>query len=189
MKVIAFTGKMGSGKSTALEFLSGSKLFDNRTLFYVKFAEPLYDIQEYIYGRIAHVYRRPEPLVKDRKLLQWLGTDWGRNTVSENLWIDIWKNEVETLLRRFPRALILTDDCRFDNEAEAIRKMDGIVIHVAGLRADSPLDDAVSNHVSELGLELDSIDHYVWNNGTVEEFHESLRVLFQELVGRSGSAA
>ena len=47
MKLIAFTGKMGSGKSTAIEELR--KLVNYQTAN-VKFAQPLYDIQEFVYS-------------------------------------------------------------------------------------------------------------------------------------------
>jgi dephospho-CoA kinase len=85
MKLIAFTGQMGSGKSTAVSTL---REFADNPVHNIKFAQTLYDIQNYIYERIESVYKRPEDFIKDRKLLQWIGTEWGRGTISESLWVD-----------------------------------------------------------------------------------------------------
>ena len=113
MKIIAFSGKMGVGKSTAIERIYAKS---NGVVHLVKFAQPLYDMQEFIYRRISSVVQRPANFTKDRKLLQWLGTDWGRG-MKETLWVDLFKAQVEKILDHNPTAVIVCDDVRFDNEA------------------------------------------------------------------------
>ena len=49
----------------------------------LKFADPLYEMQAEIY-KIAGLKHNSN--TKDRKLLQLLGTDWGRNTKFPNIW-------------------------------------------------------------------------------------------------------
>lgn len=103
MKIIAFSGGYGSGKSTAATTLD--ETFLNQPIFLVKFAQPLYNIQEYMYSTIARVHSRPADFVKDRKLLQWIGTEWGRG-VDENLWVNVWKDAVEHILSVYDDAII-----------------------------------------------------------------------------------
>lgn len=179
VKLVAFTGRMSSGKSTAVNFFNKKlteKLIDS-TL--TKFAQPLYDIQEYIYKRIESVYQRPQDFVKDRKLLQWIGTDWGRETVNENIWVDIWKKEVELFIAS--NVIVLCDDCRFDNEAQAIKSLGGIIIHIIRPGTDLDGKKTVKEHSSENGISDEYIDHVIVNSGTEEEYIEKLEMLFNEL--------
>lgn len=178
MRLIGFTGAMGSGKSTAIKTL-GEVLAAHPNN--VKFAQPLYDIQEAVYERIADVYTRPPEFIKDRKLLQWLGSDWGRTVISPTIWVDLWKAEVQ-YLDNMGAALIVSDDCRFDNEAKAIHAQGGIVIKIeAYSSADRAVQGGIANHASEAGISSHLVDHVVHNNGTLVEYKESLKRLFQSL--------
>lgn len=168
--IITLSGPMGSGKSTAIAEIT--KQFPNSRL--IKFAGTLYDIQEMIYDRISSVYTRPEDFVKDRKLLQWLGTDWGRDTISQTLWVDIWRAEAESCEEA--GVVVLCDDCRFDNEASIIKDMGGYIIK---LNSDRNLDRAqggegIKAHASESGIDSKYVDIAIDNNGTIEEFKHSI---------------
>lgn len=179
-KIIAFTGGMGCGKSTAIAQLRtpGS----NPVL--VKFAGPIYDIQDYVYDRIQSAYTRPPSFIKDRKLLQWIGTDWGRGTIRDSLWVDLWVAEV-THAREMsdPAQIIVCDDCRFDNESDAVRSLGGAVVKISSTRAKERIDTAagIRQHASEAGLDASKIDYEVENNGTLEEFYKKLDDLYEEL--------
>jgi len=59
-----------------------------------------------------------------RQLLQSLGTDWGRDMVSETIWIDAMRRMISD--QSFD--VIIIDDCRFENEAQMVRDMGGIVV-------------------------------------------------------------
>lgn len=172
MKIIAFTGAMGSGKSTAINELK--KIIGGQSAN-IKFAQPLYDIQEMIYRRISGVYQRPESFIKDRKLLQWLGTDWGRTTISDTVWVDLWKHQV-ALVKSLQQnvSLITCDDVRFDNEAEAVKSVGGYVIQVT--RADRTPDggEGIKAHASEAGLSSEHVDFILPNNGSIQELRDNL---------------
>lgn len=172
--IIGFNGKMGVGKSTALEILK--ELYPNVTL--VKFAGPLYEMQEFIYNRISSAYKRPDNFIKDRKLLQWLGTEFGRNTISETLWVDIWKSDAQALSR--DGRIVVCDDVRFDNEAEAILGLNGYVINISSDKTDDRIDtrSGLTNHASEAGIRDNLIHFKVKNNGTLEEYRAELCRLF-----------
>lgn len=173
MKIIGFTGTMGCGKSTAIDCL---KRFQKNEVFNVKFAQPLYDMQEFIYERIKFAYIRPETFVKDRKLLQWIGTEWGRDTISKTLWVDLWKAASVELNYYNPNGIIVCDDVRFDNEAETIRSLGGHIIKINSQKALDRIttNNGISGHQSEAGLDPTLVDYQVDNNGTIQEFEESL---------------
>ena len=148
----------------------------------MKFAQPLYDIQEFVYERISKVYERPKTFTKDRKLLQFLGTDWGRDVVSSSLWIDLWKQEVMELNKNFSEvglsdAIIVVDDVRFDNEAETIKAFAGLIIEVRSKKTSERIDTARADHKSENGVSLDYVDAIIENDGSIEDLEGSLFML------------
>jgi len=168
--IIAFTGRMGSGKSTAIQILKDMGL----DVVLIKFADPLYDMQEMIYRRIEGAYKRPETFVKDRKLLQWLGTEWGRNHISETLWVDLWKADAHYTQENYPWKIIVCDDVRFDNEAETVRSLGGKVIKLETTKYTAHNPNGISNHVSELGVDSKLIDDTILNNDSVDELRNQL---------------
>ena len=175
MKIIAFTGLMGSGKSTAVTELR--ELAQNRGLstHNLKFAQPLYDIQNFIYERISQAHVPLDHVTKDRRLLQWLGTEWGREQISETLWIDLWSNEVERL-SAIGVDIITCDDLRFENEAQAIKELGGILIKLTSSHSEKRIDtkSGIAKHASEAGVSNESIDYVIENNGTIDDLRSSL---------------
>lgn len=179
--IIGFSGSMGSGKTTAIEALKFLTQDTKHKIHLVKFAQPLYDMQEYIYRRIDSVYTRQPDFEKDRKLLQWLGTDWGRG-MREDLWVAIWKAEVKAKLAQ--GYLVVCDDVRFDNEAMAIILMDGVVVKI---NADNITDRAVATngiaaHSSEMGIDPNLVTYSINNNRTKSEYQDNLKFLFNKIL-------
>lgn len=172
-RLVAFTGKPQSGKSTAVEYFIRT---ENRKKKLVKFAQPLYDIQEFIYAQVEPVFRRPDDFEKDRKLLQWLGTEWGRETISQNVWVDLWKAKVTDAMN--DGYLVFCDDCRFDNEAQVIKELGGTIIRI--LRDDQG-EESAKKHSSEKGISDIYVDVVIENNGTFEEYYAKLTEVFRGL--------
>ena len=183
MKIIGFHGQMGVGKSEAINQLKSLIL---SPLALVKFAQPLYDIQEYIYTRICGVHTRPADFKKDRKLLQWIGTEWGRGSISKTLWIDLWRAEVERATAA--GRLVVCDDVRFDNEAEVIKRMGGIVVEIQSDRASERINTAagIAGHASEAGIRRELVTAIIENNGTLEDLKDSVSSLLKELAEKYG---
>ncbi len=90
-----------------------------------------------------------------REAMQSLGTEWGRDLVSP----DLWCNATMQLVDDSPDDVIVIDDVRFDNEAAAIRARGGYVIEI--FRAGTSYN---SEHASEAGLPRALIDVSVPNN-------------------------
>lgn len=94
-----------------------------------------------------------------RRLMQTLGTEWGRETITPDIWINF-------MLLRYSQAglgMIVTD-VRFEEEAARIRALGGKIIHV--VRPDA---EVVAPHKSERGLEVGVSDIVILNNQTLAE--------------------
>ena len=92
-----------------------------------------------------------------RELLQLFGTEVGR-VISPNIWVDCLLKDYKNI-----NNWIITD-VRFENEAEAIKALGGVVI-----RIDRNLG-AKDNHVSETALDsFNGFDATIDNNGTIED--------------------
>lgn len=177
--IIGFNGKMGVGKSTAINAIRSLKSVPFIPVFNVKFAGPLYQMQELIYDIVKPVHKRPADFVKDRKLLQWLGTEWGRGTISESIWVDLWAAAAKQHSVESPRSIIVSDDVRFDNEAETIRKLGGFVVEIISDKNKERIDTeaGIKQHSSEAGINPKLVDYTVSNNGTMAEFDLAIRNL------------
>lgn len=170
--IIGFTGKMGVGKSTAISEID---LVASCPVKLVKFAQPLYDIQEFAYERISSVLARPEDFKKDRKLLQWLGTEWGRG-LREDLWVQIWTTRA---LYLSSKNVVVCDDVRFDNEAETIKALGGVVVHILGPSRGA--DIGIASHKSEAGISPSLVDYVLTNEGDEDDFKDRVSDLYGDL--------
>lgn len=63
------------------------------------------------------------------ELLILVGTTVGREQISETIWVDAWKRNVEEAFKE-GNELVICDDVRFRNEADAIRAMGGVMIGI-----------------------------------------------------------
>ena len=158
-KIIALTGKMGSGKTTALERIMA---YGDHT--YVKFAGPLYKAQEAVYESLGLPYEQGK--LKDRRLLQVLGTDWGRER-DPNFWVNQWKETVQ-----FTKGNIITDDCRFLNEAEAVKALGGQVWKIVGPSRGEFISG--QTHKSEMEIDLIQPDITIVNDGSLEDLYAQI---------------
>lgn len=93
-----------------------------------------------------------------RRLMQTLGTEWGRDTIDSRLWTKIAGCRWEQCKREGSSNGLLITDVRFDNEAQFIRDNGGIVVHI--LR---PVRETVEAHVSEQSLTIQPQDWTIGN--------------------------
>lgn len=107
--------------------------------------------------------------VSPRRMMQTLGTEWGRQLINPDLWLIM---AHQRLLQNGPGMII--PDVRFENEAAWIRKHGGWIIHVI-----RPEAKAVEAHASEDGIEMHDTDARLLNNGTLEELQLSVRELLR----------
>ena len=129
---------------------------------------------------------------------RWVLQQWGTEVCRTNFHDDIWVASVENKLRQTKDDIVITD-CRFRNEVDAIKNANGIT-----LRSNRGIEpewydaakafnrgpdgnslwalskaklDKLKIHASEyssVGLEY---DHYIDNNGSIDDLHNTLSQL------------
>lgn len=154
--LIALVGLAGSGKSTVAKHLTA-----NHGYRVEKFAAPLKDMLRAFGLTDAHIEGDLKEVPCDllggrtpRYAMQTLGTEWGRDLIHPSLWPNAW-------MARARSGLVVTDDCRFENEAEAVRRLGGMIVRVV-----RPSLGNVADHASESGQSRITADRRIVNGGT-----------------------
>ncbi len=130
------------------------------------------------------------PHLTPRWVLQHWGTEVGRRAFHDDIWIA----SIENKLRETKNDIVISD-CRFPNELKSIKRAGGITIRVSrgtdpvwydaavdfskgfyssGYKAAMNALESFNVHASEyssVGLEY---DHYIDNNGTIDELHRKI---------------
>lgn len=200
MMLIGLAGLARSGKDTA-----ASVLARELGLYRYAFADPIKRMLEQVFGNnfVDGDRERIEPIsgVSYRKLMQTLGTEWGRN-IQPDLWTRVAKAKWEWVKEGCPvdhsqsilqnvvmgaldqHSGMVISDVRFDNEAEWIRSEGGIIVHV-----DRPSAQKVGleGHASEQGLTMIHGDMVVENLSTLEAYRSALDYLVALLKNPSRS--
>jgi hypothetical protein len=159
--IIGLCGAAGSGKNAAAYHLCrryGATQF--------AFADPLYAAISAITGlSVAELQdrRRKETELEwlpasPRRLLQTIGTEWGRETIHPEIWI-------MATLRRIDSSeagVAVVTDVRFDNEAEAIQRRGGAVWRI--VRPGAGLSGLEGTHSSERGIPESLVDDEILND-------------------------
>jgi len=156
IQIVKISGKQGSGKSTVAEALKlRAKKSNYDFVGIMKFATTLYALHDMLLNKMETLTGVPR-VKKDGTLLQLLGTEWGRKTFGENVWVDILGKEISKLYDKESKLkrLIIIDDCRFENEFDGIQGLNVRLIapeNIRKSRADAWRD--ATDHPSETGLD------------------------------------
>jgi hypothetical protein len=105
-----------------------------------------------------------------RRLLQVLGTDFGRKMLGEDVWVKMIMDKLNYEDR------VVISDVRFPNEAEAIRKLGGSV-----WRINRRNHSAVNGHPSEHAMDNYMFNHVIYNDGTLDDLSDEVFMLAMEL--------
>jgi len=104
-----------------------------------------------------------------RRILQTLGTEWGRNCIGSEVWLDCMMSRVASHLKDGDSKIII-DDVRFQNEAELIKKMGGEMWMIV-----RPSAQRNTTHESEGALDKwKSFDQVIINDGTIADFRAKI---------------
>lgn len=127
-KIIALTGSKTVGKTTIAKAAQAWAINSKIVSFATPIKEMLWQMgvsYEALNGKEKESII--DPLGKSaRELMQSLGTEWGRQTVNENIWVFAMQKQVE----RMSEDIIIIDDLRFPNEANWVLVNDGIIIEL-----------------------------------------------------------
>lgn len=173
LPIIGIAGHARSGKDTAAQFIREA----HHCMTYA-FAEPLKAMLKAI-GLEEHElngWKKDETnndfQATPRHMMQTLGTEWGRDSINDNIWVIAAEKRLKHLNAMQPSATILITDVRFPNEADFVRKH-GFLIHVE--RPIKRIDG--STHRSEQALSVQDSDHIIINDGDLEDLREeALRI-------------
>lgn len=171
-RIIALSGPAGSGKSTAAAYLV------DKGYTLIKFAGPLKAMCQAIGFTDWHLEgdlkERPVDWLQGkspRQFMQRLGTEFGRDCIGPHFWVGLWERAALEVLDGGGR--VVCDDCRFANEADAVRNLGGVVVRLAGRGG------LAGGHASEsMDWEPDAM---IGNHYGIDRLHENLDWVMREV--------
>lgn len=173
-QVIAFIGGKGSGKDTAFKAIEAPGIVN------IKFAEPLKEmLRTYLRFRMVDrdvVERMLEGDLKElpcialdgkspRHAMQTLGTEWGRDLINSNIWINTARDRIAYHVNQGRRVVIT--DCRFENEMDMLKDVFNTYVFKVERNDYSA---AVDHHLSESGIHTLPFDKQLSNDDSEEVF-------------------
>ncbi len=192
IKLIGIHGKAGAGKDTVADYLHSRYGFVKYS-----FASPIKEGLKKMLGlsdedfddREKKEARHPVYGVSPRRMMQTLGTEWGRNLIGPDVWLkraDVFLEQerkyweilmienypfTDVLSGYTPDLKIVIPDVRFEGEAAWVRSKGGVVWHLF-----RPGVESVEGHVSEQGIQLDMAggDCILSNTSSIEVLHERI---------------
>ena len=206
--IIGLNGLIGSGKGAASEYLQQYYNFKR-----ISFADSLKEAISVIFGWPVELLQgaTPEsrewreqiddwwsnrlqiPNLTPRWILQQWGTEVGRKSFHQDIWVASLENKLVNSTDNF-----VIDDCRFKNEMSIIQKNGGSLIRINRGTLPEWYSTAINEleyiekyeyetgfesmmaakypevHVSEWGWVNQPFDYEIDNNGTIEDLHKKL---------------
>lgn len=176
MKLIGLTGKARSGKDTIAAYLWHSAGFTR-----IAFADPLKLAAQNIFGLTDGQTWDDElkEVVIDRiglsprQIFQKLGNTM-RNVFGEDVWVKRWLIGYDLFKDSDD---IVATDVRFDNEAELVRSLGGIIVEV---RRGTGLVGSTGDDVSEHGIGT-LPDVIIENDGTLDDLYAQVEGVLRRI--------
>ncbi|MXS84327.1 hypothetical protein [Nitrosomonas oligotropha] len=180
LKLIGLTGPAGCGKDTVAKFLCDTQEFRQISL-----AEPIklgivamFGIpMEYLTDR--ELKEQPLKILggkSPRQVMQTLGTEWAREMVDEDIWINIAQQQIDynnqlTAGNNLYLSGIVISDIRFESEAKWLRDQGGTIWHIR--RPDNPL--AINaDHASEQQVQPLPGEQFIINDGGIDQLYDHI---------------
>ncbi len=160
---IAFGDKSRVGKDTCVNYLI--KTYGGQHL---SFAEDLYKIL--YYAQEVCGFKKS----KDRKFLQFIGTDWARE-IDNNIWINLTLKKAEVV-----KGNLFISDVRFRNEFDALKKEGWTLVKI--IKDNPEVTGGILNHSSEKNdIKDDEWDYIINNNESIEDLYCKLEDIIKQL--------
>jgi hypothetical protein len=197
-RINVFYGYKGSGKDTSYALFK--EINFTKHIVQLSFAEKLrrtvwnlfqdkIKLRERIYGsiqskeeiitdwemssKIAKECNFSEKYWTGRRLLQWFGTE-----VCREIYSDIWINALLKDVNSSEATHICITDCRFQNEYDALKKLDPSLYKVSFILVKRSDDtNGFSGHASEKDLQHFEYDQIIYNTGSMDDLRDKLKLL------------
>ena len=213
--LIGITGFRGSAKDVVAKmiqsnFPEGSETWSNTTWDKIKFPDSQFTVKKFA-GKLKQMicvllgctlkelesqeFKKKEFFGKTvRELLQTIGTEWGRDLINSEIWVESlfleWLPRCYTEGRKYCAKLSMSNpdnpcqdeseclpnwiisDVRFPNEVQAIKDRGGIVIRINRFKDNKDL------HASEIHIPTLEVDYEIDNFGTISELYEKVQTLY-----------
>ncbi len=177
-KVVGLIGRRRSGKDTAafalmqagytgLKFAGALKAMLDTYLEYVGVSP---DVRAFLIEGaqkelpLAHLQGK-----STRFAMQTLGTEWGRDLIGENLWVDA------AIARAKQFEKVVFTDVRFPNEVAALQGIGATIIKIE--RPDNDCSGEVDAHVSEAAVDKLPYNFKIVNDSTVQKLHDAIKAV------------
>lgn len=173
-RIIGLVGQKGCGKSTlahALEslcFIRAPLAGPLKSMLHALLAAQNLDAQGIDDMLNGHAKEIPTRLLAGhtpRHAMQTLGTEWGRQLIAHDFWLDVWSRGVPNGVS------VVVDDVRFTNEASMLRSRGGQIIRIVRQKQV----EADDTHVSETESVL------ITPNLTITNFEHEPKAMLQQL--------
>ena len=164
--IVGLTGRLHSGKTVLAKHLESNGYKRRSFASIIKEVLSIIGFPHWsLYGSAEDKARIvPEFGVSGRYACQTLGTEWGRDMISP----DIWTRSL--FINRPKDEYTVIDDLRFPNELLAIHERGGVAI---GIRR-SAAQQVAESHQSELLVDGLEVDAWLENESTLEDLQLNL---------------
>lgn len=180
MVLIGLVGKKGSGKDTLKDYITKN----NNNIISYAFADPLKEIcrilfqlnDQQLYGHQTVKEKKIDELnVSPRILFQRIGTNLFRKQLlnvlpemkhllkNDSIWIFAFKRWYE----KNKNSDVIVSDVRFENEAQCIRDMGGVLIYI------DRFSENTDEHESEKNIEKIKCDYVIKNKSTIIDLYKN----------------
>lgn len=142
--IIGLSGKKQVGKSTLANTLIGHGYIEYSFAHPIKLALSAMLNKPYSWFDNQETKELPMDAfggVTARHMMQTLGTEWGRHMIHPDLWLMVAAQHLT------PNHDWVISDIRFENEAQMVRNMGGVIIHI-----ERDIKTTQDEHISELGV-------------------------------------
>jgi len=182
MTVIAISGKLGSGKTTLAELIKkyNSSFIEKSFAFKLKQIVSIItscDINQTLTQEGKNTFI-PTFNMTIGEMLQKIGTNVMRDYFDKDIWIKSLLLELEQNDGNY-----IISDCRFKNEAQAVKDIGGIVIRINRTNNDTALNSKRDlNHPSEIDLDdYTGFDFIIENDGTLEDLDIKIKNILKKI--------
>lgn len=188
MDIIGLMGHQGVGKNYIADYLL--KTLPNKNTVIIAFADH-FKIDCICKHNCDYNKVFGDKDYDTRKMLQKVGTEEGRYIYGENIWINITETWIRLLNERGVQRFIICD-VRFKNEAEWIKKMNGVLVKIDAPKRyrirleketnnNEELIDKIMNHPSEKNIDDLAMYNFILKNDTDDDFELEMNNLMKKL--------